>query len=62
MNVIASIGLWLQAHWVELGVGLWLLEQALRVLSKITPWKWDDNLVDVIAKVLSSVFPKKPNG
>ena len=56
------IALWefLRLHWVELGVGLWLLEQGLRILSKITPWKWDDNLVDVFANILSSVFPKKP--
>ena len=42
-----------------LAAGAWLLEQALRVLSKITPWTWDDNLVDVLAGILSKIFPKK---
>jgi len=51
---------WFKTNWIELGVALWLLEQTLRVLSKITPWTWDDNLVDVIASILEKVFPKKP--
>ena len=46
-------------NWVQIGVSLWLIEQALRILSKITPWTWDDNLVDVMAKVLGALFPKK---
>jgi len=61
MEWIKEVMQWLNLHWVELAAGLWLLEQALRTLSKITPWKWDDNLVDVIAKILQSIFPKKPN-
>ena len=55
---LSGIFLWFQAHWVEVAAGLWLLEQALRTLSKVTPWTWDDNLVDVLAKILSSIFPK----
>ena len=59
MDVILNVVDWLKGNWVELGVGLWLLEQALRTLSKITVWTWDDNLVDVLAKIIGQVFPKK---
>jgi len=59
MEIITGIWEWFTLNWVQIGVGLWLLEQALRVLSKLTPWSWDDNLVDVIANVLSALFPKK---
>lgn len=54
-------GIWdfVATNWVAIGVALWLVEQGLRILSKITPWSWDNNLVDAIAKVLASVFPKK---
>ena len=59
MDIIKAIWEFVATNWVQIGVALWLLEQGLRILSKITPWSWDDNLVDVIAKVLESVFPKK---
>ena len=58
-SIILSMGTWLQANWVPLAAGLWLVEQGFRVVSKITPWKWDDNLVDILAKILSSIAPKK---
>lgn len=61
MEIIMNIVQFFQTNWVELAAGLWLIEQALRVLSKITPWTWDDNLVDVLAKILGQVFPKKPS-
>ena len=50
---------WLKANWVQLVAGLWALEQVLRVISEMTPWKWDDNLVKVISKILKSFFPQK---
>lgn len=59
MEVINSVFKFFTENWVQLGVALWLLEQAFRILSKITPWKWDDNLVDIVAKVLSALFPPK---
>jgi hypothetical protein len=40
----------------------WLLEKALRLLNDITPenWKWDDNLADVLARLLKLIGGKKP--
>ena len=41
---------------------LWLLEQALRAISELTVWKWDDNLVKILSKILKGIgsFIKKP--
>lgn len=50
---------WITAHWVELIAGLWALEQVLRVISELTPFKWDDNIVKVFSKILKSFFPQK---
>jgi len=50
---------WVTENWVALVAALWLIEQAFRAISILTPWKWDDNLVAVLAKVLQSFFPKK---
>lgn len=50
---------YLTVHWVEIVATLWLIEQALRAISELTPWKWDDNIVKVMAKILKSFFPQK---
>ena len=50
---------WIQANWVALVAALWLVEQLLRAVSELTPWKWDDNLVKVLTKILKSFFPSK---
>ena len=59
MSIIQQIITAIKVNWVEIGVALWLLEQAMRAISKFTPWKWDDNLVDVIANAIGRLFPKK---
>jgi len=31
----------------------WLgIEKSIKVIAKITPWKWDDDLVEVISKAI----------
>ena len=50
---------WITANWVQLVAGLWLLEQLLRLLSEMTPWKWDDNIVKVLSSILKAFFPKR---
>lgn len=44
---------------VKIVAALWLLEQALRAISDLTPWKWDDNLVSILTNLLKTLFPKK---
>lgn len=40
----------------------WLIEKILRLLNDITPasWKWDDNLADLLARLLKMIGGKKP--
>lgn len=50
---------WIQTNWVQVVAGLWAIEQVLRIISPLTPWKWDDNLVSMLGKLLQKFFPKK---
>jgi hypothetical protein len=50
---------WITQNWVQVVAGLWLLEQLLRLVSELTPWKWDDNIVKIFSNILKSFFPKK---
>jgi len=59
MDFIKQIVEYVQANWIQISVALWLVEQALRAVSELTPWKWDDNLVKILAKILKNIFPKK---
>ena len=59
MDFIKLVVAYVQENWVQIVATLWLVEQALRAISELTPWKWDDNIVKVITKVLTSLFPKK---
>ncbi len=59
MEFIKQIISYVQAHWVEIVAILWLIEQTLRAISELTSWKWDDNLVKILSKVLKQFFPKK---
>lgn len=52
---------WITENWVQLGVALWLLEQALRAISEITPWEFDDNIVKYLSRILKAIFPRKTN-
>ena len=36
------------------------VEHAIRLISKITPWKWDDNIADWLAKVINALKPNQP--
>ena len=56
---MGTLWAWIQANWIPLGVALWFLEQALRAISILTPWKWDDNIVKILANILRAFFPKK---
>jgi hypothetical protein len=57
MNIIETI---LAALPTIVAIG-WLLEKALRLLNDITPesWKWDDNLADLLARLLKLFAGKK---
>lgn len=46
-------------NWVQIVAALWLIEQALRIISELTPWKWDDNISKVFTGILKKFFPEK---
>jgi len=50
---------YIKNNWVAIVAAAWLVEQALRAVSELTPWKWDDNLVKVLSKIIKSIFPTK---
>ena len=60
-KLISILNFFTSETMVKVVAALWLLEQALRAISELTPWKWDDNLVKVLAKLLKALFPKKKN-
>lgn len=37
---------------------LWAIDQLLKVVSPLTPWKVDDNISDMLGKLLTRFFPK----
>jgi len=49
---------WLQAHWLDIVGAVWAFDQFLKIVSKITPWGWDDNVADYIGNFLAKFFPK----
>lgn len=59
--------LWSSIQTLDWGAFLlwWLgIEKAIKVIAKITPWKWDDDLVEVIGKAVTGVvgsLRKDPN-
>ena len=59
MGFIKELAAYVQQNWVAIAAAAWLVEQALRAVSDLTPWKWDDNLVKIIAKAIKSIFPAK---
>jgi len=36
------------------------VEKVIRLISQVTPWKWDDNLADWLAKIINSIKPNQP--
>lgn len=49
---------WITAHGVQVVAIGWAVEKFLEVVSVLTPWKWDDNLGILLAKVLQNFSPK----
>lgn len=49
----------LSAHWVEIVAALWSIDQLLKIIAPLTPWKVDDNISDYLGKILLRFFPKK---
>lgn len=60
MEYIKDAIAWVSGHAVELVALGWALEKVLEIVSRLTPWKWDDNLGVLLANLLSKIS-KKPS-
>jgi len=50
--------LWASIQSLDWGAFLlwWLgIEKTIKIIAKITPWKWDDDLVEVTSKAIKGV-------
>jgi hypothetical protein len=54
MEIISQYITWLNLHWVEAGVAFYFADKAV----KISPWKGDDVIVDVVYKLLKKLVNK----
>lgn len=64
-SLIAELWSSIQAlDWTAFLLWWFGIEKAIKVVAKITPWKWDDDLVEVIGKAVRGVVSsvnKTPN-
>jgi hypothetical protein len=58
-SIFSQIVNYIMTNWVKIVAALWLVEQVLRVISEMTPWKWDDNIAKVFTGILKKFFPKR---
>ena len=49
----------LQANYLNIIAVLWSIDQLLKVVAPLTPWKVDDNVADILGKLLARFGGKK---
>ena len=49
---------WIQSHWITIVATVSTIDQLLKLVSKLTPFKWDDNVADMLGGLLAKFFPK----
>ena len=59
MDVLLGILPWVKANWVEICAAVFAIDQLLGIVSKITPWGWDDRLSRIVADLVARFFTKK---
>lgn len=59
MELLNSFVAWFQTNWGSVAVAVWSIDQALKIIAKLTPWGWDDNVADFIGNLIAKIFPKK---
>ena len=57
---IGAIGAWVTTNWVNIVAALWTIDQLLKIIAPLTPWKVDDNIADMFGNLLARFLPKKP--
>ena len=51
---------WLKENWVSVMGIIYAIDQILKIIAPLTPTKIDDNLADILGKLLAKHFMKKP--
>jgi len=51
---------WIVANAGQIALVIIAIEKVIRLISKITPWKWDDDIADWLAKVINAIKPNQP--
>lgn len=49
----------LKDNYLNIIAVLWSVDQLLKVVAPLTPWKFDDNVADILGKLLASFGKKK---
>jgi hypothetical protein len=49
---------WVSTNWTSVVALLWTIDQLLKIISPLTPFKVDDNLSDILGGLLAKFFPK----
>lgn len=49
---------WITTNWLNIVGALWAFDQLLKIVSKLTPTKVDDNISDYIGEFLAKFFPQ----
>lgn len=55
---MATAWSWVLTHGTAIVAIGWGVEKVLEMVAVLTPWKWDDNLGVLLAKVLQNFAPK----
>jgi hypothetical protein len=50
---------WLTENWIAILAVVGAFDTFLFAFSKVTPWKWDDNLYSVLNSFFRLFLPKK---
>lgn len=58
MEAITNIITLVKAHWVEVLAGIGAIDILLGIITKLTPFKWDDNLYVVFHNAVSKLVKK----
>lgn len=56
VNQIITFG---KAHWVEVLAALGAVDILLGIITKLTPFDWDDNIYSIIHKGIAKLATKK---
>lgn len=58
MEAITNIITLVKAHWVEVLAAIGAIDILLGIITKLTPFKWDDNAYAILHNLISKIGKK----